>query len=105
MENMTKTPNAPTPLSKIIADIFQDAGLPFNPGDAEIWRVWDEVVGSAVAQNAGPSWIKDGRLRVKVSNSVWLQELAFQQEIIREKLNRRLGRKAVNKIEFRLSRE
>ncbi|MBN1106213.1 MAG: DUF721 domain-containing protein [Deltaproteobacteria bacterium] len=91
-----------TPLKEIIASLMSDSGLPFNPQDALIWKVWDETVGSAVARNAQPLWIQKGRLRVKVSDPIWLQELSLAEMSIREKLNERLGRKAVEKIEFRL---
>jgi predicted nucleic acid-binding Zn ribbon protein len=95
----------PTSLKEIIAGIFQDSRLPFNPDDARIWKIWEEIVGPAIACNAQPSWIKEGRLRVKVSSSIWLQELNFVAEDIREKLNRKLGRRAVERIEFRLGSE
>ena len=102
---MSKNSDNPTSLQEIIAGIFQDSRLPFNPDDARIWGIWEDVVGAAIAQNAQPSWIKDGKLRVRVSNSIWLQELGFEEETIKKKLNRRLGRKAVEKIEFRLGSE
>ncbi|MGD2125378.1 MAG: DUF721 domain-containing protein [Desulfobacteraceae bacterium] len=91
-----------TPLKDILASLLGDAKLPFNPDDAHIWRVWDEVVGPAIARNAQPLWIKEGRLRVKVSDPIWLQELGFVEGTIREKLNTKLARKAVDRIEFRL---
>jgi len=91
-----------TPLKDVIASIFGDSKLPFNPDDAWIWKVWDEVVGDPIADHARPSWIKDGRLRVKVSDPIWLQELEFVEETIKERLNTKLGRKAVKKIEFRI---
>ena len=91
-----------TPLKDIITTIFNDPELPFNPDDARLWNVWDEVVGPQIARNAQPSWIKNGRLRVTVSDPIWLQELKFAGETITDKLNRRLGRKAVEKIEFRI---
>ena len=94
-----------TPLKDIISSILGGADLPFNPNDARIWKIWDEVVGTAIAGNAQPSWIKNGKLRVKVSSPIWLQELEFVEESIREKLNGQLGRKAVEKIEFRLDRK
>ena len=90
------------PLKDVMASILKDPNLPFNPKDGLIWEVWDEVVGDTIAKNARPSWIKDGRLRVDVTNPIWLQELEFVKENIRERLNERLGREAVNKIEFRL---
>jgi predicted nucleic acid-binding Zn ribbon protein len=91
-----------TPLKDIIADLLGSTDLPFNPEDAAIWRVWDDVAGETVARNAQPLWVKNGRLRVKVSDPIWLQELSFMEETIRNTLNERLGRKAVEKIEFRL---
>ncbi len=99
---MSRKKDSLTPLKDIITGMLGDSGLPFNPDDARIWKVWDKVVGPPIARNARPSWIKTGRLRVKVSDSIWLQELEYMGETIREKLNREMGREAVEKIEFRL---
>ena len=97
---MGKNPTL-TSLKDIMADLLGSTSLPFNPEDATIWQVWDEA-GETIARNAQPLWVKKGRLRVKVSDPIWLQELSFMEETIRCKLNERLGRKAVEKIEFRL---
>ncbi len=94
-----------TPLKDIIAGMLGDSRLPFNPDDARIWKVWDDVVGPPIAKNAQPSWIKNRKLRIKVSDPIWLQELEYAEESIREKLNGKLGRKAVEKIEFRIGRK
>jgi len=91
-----------TPLKEVLASLFKDRDLPFRLEDAHIWKIWDEVVGPAVSHHAQPAWIKAGRLRVHVSDSIWLQELSFQGEVIREKLNQKLDRIAVNRIEFRM---
>lgn len=91
-----------TPLKEIITDLLGSADLAFNPEDALIWQVWDDVAGEAVARNARPLWVRNARLRVKVSDPIWLQELSFLEETLRNRLNERLGRKAVEKIEFRL---
>ena len=99
---MSKGKDSMTPLKDIIQNLFSDGTLPFNADDASIWKVWEEAVGPTVAKNAWPSWIKNGRLIVKVSDPIWLQELKFVEEDIREKLNRRLGRTAVEKIEFKI---
>ena len=94
-----------TSLKDIIGDLFKAGGLSFNPDDARIWHLWDEVVGPAIAGNARPAWIQKGQLRVRVSDPIWLQELSFAENSIRERLNLRLGREAVKKIEFRLGRQ
>ena len=92
-----------TPLGDILAAILSDPSLPFRPEDHMIWKVWDEAVGPSVARNARPLWIRKGRLRVKVSDPIWLQELGLAERTLREKLNERLGRHAVERIEFRLT--
>ena len=91
-----------TSLKDILADIFKGAKLPFNPDDALIWKVWDDAVGSTIAKKARPLWIKDRNLRVAVSDPIWLQELRFVEETMKDKINHKLGRMAVDTIEFRL---
>ncbi|MBW1782245.1 MAG: DUF721 domain-containing protein [Deltaproteobacteria bacterium] len=91
-----------TPLGEIIGDLLTDGTLPFDPDDMEIWKVWDEVVGPTISESARPSRIRKGRLRVTVSDPIWLQELAFLEPTIREKLNKKLGRRAINRIEFKV---
>ncbi|MBW1999264.1 MAG: DUF721 domain-containing protein [Deltaproteobacteria bacterium] len=91
-----------TSLGDVISELLGDKNLPFNPRDALIWKIWDEVVGPVTSKYAQPSWIKNGLLRVKVADPIWLQELQFFEATIVEKLNQRLNRKAVKRIEFRL---
>ena len=91
------------PLKDVISSLFGDAALPFNPDDARIWKVWEEVVGIPVARHTRPLWIKEGKLRVSVTDPIWLQELGYVEKTIRKKLNGKLGRPAVKKIEFRIA--
>ncbi len=99
---MKKEKKSLTSLKDIIGNLLSNGSLPFNPDDADIWNFWDEVVGSAVSKNTRPSRIRNGMLRVTVSDPVWLQELQFIGESLREKLNDKLGRNAVKRIEFRI---
>jgi predicted nucleic acid-binding Zn ribbon protein len=92
-----------TSLKEIIDSLMRGSDLAVNPEDARIWRIWDDAVGPVVARNAHPLWIRKGLLRVKVSEPIWLQELGLSEQAIRERLNERLGRTAVRRIEFRLN--
>jgi predicted nucleic acid-binding Zn ribbon protein len=92
-----------TSIKDIISSLLKDPSLPFNPADARIWEVWDEAVGPGIAGHARPSWVRKGLLRVEVSDPIWLQELEFVSDDIRERLNQRLGGKRIKRLEFRLS--
>jgi len=102
---MKKDKNSLTSLKDIIGNLLGNGTLPFNPEDADIWNFWDDVVGAPISKNAKPSRIRNGILRVTVSDSIWLQELQFMEGSIRERLNKKLGRHAVKRIEFRFGPE
>ena len=91
-----------TPLKDILNGLLSGDSLPFNPADAEIWEIWEEVVGQTIAEHARPANIMKKKLRVHVSEPIWLQELEYVAETIKEKLNKKLCRNAVEKIVFRL---
>ena len=90
------------PLKDILKGLLAGSNLKFNPADAEIWEIWDEVVGPAIAEHAQPSNITKKQLKVHVAEPIWLQELEFVAEMIKDKLNQKLGRNAVEKVIFRL---
>lgn len=89
-----------TSLKDVIANLLSGDTLPYRPDDARIWKIWDEVVGEAISKNTQPLSIKNKLLRVRVTDSIWYQELQFLESQIREKLNLALGRDAVYRIEF-----
>jgi hypothetical protein len=91
-----------TPIKEVIDTIFTTSTLPINFDDMRIWKLWDGVVGKKIAEHARPFSIKKGILLVMVTDSIWLQELEYKTEGIKEKLNSKLQRKAVKKIRFRV---
>jgi len=65
-----------------------------------VWPIWNDVVGKTVANNAQPEKIRNGTLFIKVSSSVWMQQLQYMKEMIADKLNQRLGAELVKNIFF-----
>jgi predicted nucleic acid-binding Zn ribbon protein len=98
---MKRRKSSLTPLKEVLSGLFGDGTLPFDPADAVLWELWPSVVGEAAAAHARPLWIKDGLLKVAVTEPVWFNELRFASEDIRSSLNAALGRCAVRRIEFR----
>ena len=102
-----------THIKEVIDNIFTTSAIPIDVDDIRIWKLWDGVVGKKIAEHAipsfhvrgkkaRPSWIKKGVLMVKVTDNVWLQELEFKAETIKERLNSKLQREAIKKIRFRV---
>ncbi len=96
------SPTRFTHIKEVVDNIFTTSPLKMNLDDVRIWKLWDGVVGKRIAEHARPSWIKKGVLMVKVTDSVWLQDLEFMAEIIRGKLNSKLQREAIRKIRFKV---
>lgn len=89
-------------VNKIIYKIYKNK----NPILAEIIVNWQKIAGVKYSQNTLPLKINTIRdknrriniLMVEVSNAATSVEIAFQQEIIIERLSVYMGYKAINKI-------
>jgi hypothetical protein len=88
----------PLPLADVARQEFTAMGLAERLREADIWRLWPEVVGPTVAARAMPLRIIKGTLTVVVSSGPWKQELGFLKVMMRDKLNDRLGGEVVKEI-------
>jgi hypothetical protein len=91
-----------THIRDVVESIFALPNYPLDLEDVKIWKIWDGAVGAEIASHARPSSIKKGVLAVKVTDSVWLQELEFRAGEIIERINSALQREAIKKIRFRI---
>lgn len=94
----------PVSLGELSRQELAIPGLAERLREAEIWRLWPEVVGATVASRARPLRIIKGTLTVAVSSGPWMQELRFLSAMMREKLNDRLGGEVVREIIFKAGR-
>lgn len=88
-------------------------GAPDRPGEGasakvaeadiaqHIAAVWSEVVGVEVAANALPTYYRNGRLVVSTSSSAWAQTLLLMSEMLKSRLNARLGGEHIRQVRFR----
>ena len=90
---------------QLLPDLLQKQlaglGLAERLREVEIWRLWPEVVGPAVASRAQPLRIINGTLTIAVSSAAWMQELRFLTTMMKEKLNGRLGAVLIKEIVLR----
>ena len=103
---MPKRPRMPFPrqLSGVVQESLVGLGLAERLREAEIWRIWPDVVGATLACRAQPLRIINGTLTVAVSSAPWMQELRFMTGMMKEKLNSRLGSEVVSEIVLKAGR-
>ncbi|HEY5523022.1 MAG TPA: DUF721 domain-containing protein [Desulfuromonadaceae bacterium] len=94
----------PRPLSGLVQENLVGLGLAERLREAEIWRIWPDVVGATLACRAQPVRIINGTLTVAVSSAPWMQELRFMTAMMREKLNSSLGSEVVREIVLKAGR-
>ena len=94
----------PRPLSGLVHENLIGPGLAERLREAEIWRIWPDVVGAALAARACPVRIINGTLTVAVSSAPWMQELRFMTAMMKEKLNGCLGAEVVREIVLKAGR-
>ena len=99
-----KTPQSIDRVGEVLGNSLKRLDLSYRLNEYGVWPVWDEVVGKTIALNAQPEKIRNGTLFVKVTSSVWMQQLQFMKEMIAEKLNHRLNREVVKNIFFVVGR-
>jgi hypothetical protein len=93
-----------THIREVVDAIFSAPNYPIDFEDIKLWMLWEGAVGKQVADHAQPSSIKGGTLVVKVSDSVWLQELEFRAYEIKERINHALRKEAIKKIRFKVGK-
>lgn len=89
-------------IGAILKNLLTDSRKNADAQLMQIWQLWDEVVGSVVAENAQPEAFKGTLLLVRVASSPWAQQLQFMKKDIIDKVNRALGKELVREIRFKV---
>ena len=72
-------------------------------GEAEIVRVWNNLLDPTLTAHAQPTGINKGTLFVTVDNSVWLSEIVrYRRREILDRLQHSFGRELIQRISFRI---
>lgn len=72
-------------------------------GEAEIVRVWNNLIDPALTAHAQPTGINKGTLFVTVDSSVWLDEIVrYRRKEILTRLQTSFGPELIQRISFRV---
>lgn len=71
--------------------------------EAEIVKVWNQLIDPAVVAHAQPVGLRKGTLFVTVDSSVWLSEIVrYRRKEILDRLQHGFGSELIKKISFRV---
>jgi hypothetical protein len=91
------------PLSKVLEDALRHmergAGI-----EARAVMLWPEIVGPQIAAATEARSAREGVLIVVVRDSAWATELGFRKTEILRAYDRRLARKAIREVRFRVDK-
>ena len=68
----------------------------------EVWDVWSQAVGAAIAANAHPAAFKGDVLLVHVRSSTWLHHIRFLEKEMIAKINESLGDNRVREMKLKI---
>tara|TARA_Y100000590_G_scaffold350038_1_gene401759 strand:+ start:410 stop:685 length:276 start_codon:yes stop_codon:yes gene_type:complete len=85
-------------LKKAIEEAIESTGLKSALSQEAAVVLWGSVVGEAVSSVTRAERVESGTLIVKVETAVWRQELHMQKEDIINKINKKIGTRAIREI-------
>lgn len=90
---------------KEVKEIVKETFQKFNLGEEsqKLFAVWQEEVGE-LAKHAQIGNFREGKLVIEVDNPVYMQELSAKRKSIMDKVNKRMGKKLIAEVRFRVGR-
>ncbi len=91
------------PAGEILPRVLKTLRLDQRRAEAEIVKVWTELLDPNVVAHAQPNGLRKGTLFVTVDSSVWLSEIVrYRRKEILERLQHAFGTDIVQRISFRV---
>ena len=87
-------------LKKAIKEAVEKTGIDAALKQESAVFLWKDIVGEVVAGVTETTGVEKGVLTVKTSSPTWRQELHMQKNEILEKINKKIGSKAIKEIRF-----
>ncbi len=101
MSQRSRSSNALKTTRSVLSGILDNLGIAHKIEQHRIWLVWEDAVGTQIAQNAVPARIRNNVLEVKVAHAVWMQQLQLLKPRLIEQINKHLGDTPISDLYFR----
>jgi len=90
-------------VSAVMPQVLSDLRIDRRRAEAEVVKVWNELLDPNVVAHAQPTGLRNGTLFVAADSSVWLSEIVrYRRKEILDRLQHSFGRDLIRKISFRL---
>lgn len=93
--------NKPKPLNDLLKDYLDDVPYKKRLKRGMVLSLWEETVGHKIADQTENVHFEHGKLIVHVKNSAWRHEIHMKRFSIAQKINDKVGDKAVKEIVVR----
>jgi len=87
----------------IMPRVLADLRIDRRQAEAEVVKVWNDLLDPSIVAHAQPTGLHKGTLFVTVDSSVWLSEIVrYRRKEILTRLQHSFGRDFIAKISFRV---
>ena len=91
------------PVQAVMPRVLTELRMDRRRAEAEIVRVWNNLLDPNITGHAQPVGLKNGTLFVNVDSSVWLSEIVrYRRKEILDRLQHGFGREVIARISFRI---
>jgi hypothetical protein len=91
------------PVAGLMPDVLSGLRLDRRRAEAEVLKVWHDLIDPTIVAHAQPVGLNKGTLFVVVDSNVWLSEIIqYRRKEILDRLQHSFGRDMIARISFRL---
>ena len=91
------------PASAIMPVVLSDLRIDRRRAEAEVVKVWNDLLDPDIVAHAQPTGLVRGTLFVSVDSSVWVDEIVrYRRKEILDRLQHSFGRQVIARISFRV---
>ena len=91
------------PAGAVVPRVLQGLNLDRRRAEAEVTKVWNNLLDPSIVAHAQPTGLRQGTLFVTVDSNVWLSEIVrYRRKEILDRLQHSFGRDFITRISFRV---
>ncbi len=91
------------PARELLPRVLSDLGIDRRRAEAEVVKVWNNLLDPNIVAHAQPVGLRKGTLFVTVDSSVWLSEIVrYRRKEILDRLQHSFGHDFIVKVSYRV---